>query len=183
MLLGLTASAGRQVLIRARQIRFIQVSTCAHPVDYCGREADTLIPFASNRHGQPIWSRRGLTPQFSFSRSFDYCVPQCNDHPIGIDVEKCVICHKPSILRKDFSRRRKAVLSRFGERPNGTHSCCGQTRRQRSKDGHQLGAHLGRIEFELDPAGPAAWGTAHPGWQKRSILPSYPLAIQWSMSA
>src|SRR5262249_45793788 len=162
------------------RMRFIQ----AHGVmrqrlsNYCDADAATLT-FARNHHGKPHLIARANGPnlQFSVSHSSNCCMLAVRlDHSIGIDVEKVRdLPRAMNIVRSYFTPAESQALAALRGTAGGDAFFALWTHKEATVKGSgiSLAAHLGRIEFDLDPVGGVrlvAWDGDQSVAQKWSIV-------------
>src|SRR5712691_2847114 len=149
-----------QLSFERDRMRFIQAHGVVRQIlsIYCDADPATLT-FARNHDGKPHLIARANGPnlQFSVSHSSDCCMLAVRlDRPIGIDVEKV----------RDWPRAMDIVQSYFTPAESKALSALQGTAQREAffalwthKEatvkglGISLAAHLGRIEFDLDPIG------------------------------
>jgi 4'-phosphopantetheinyl transferase len=174
------------------RVRFIQAHGVVRKIlsDYSDGDAATLT-FARNRHGKPYLIPRANDPnlQFSVSHSSNYCVLAVRlDHSIGIDVEKVRdLPQAIDIVQSYFTPAESRALAALRETSQRDAFFVLWTHKEATVKGLgiSLAAHLGRIEFDLDPADRprlVAWDGDQSVAQKWSILrldpaPGYVAAV------
>ncbi len=142
------------------RVRFIQAHGVVRQIlsNYSDADAVTLT-FARNHHGKPYLIPRvnGPNLQFSVSRSSNCCMLAVRlDHSIGIDVEK--VRDRPQaidIVQSYFAPAEGRALAalRGTARRDAFFALWAHKEAVVKGLGISLAAHLGRIEFDLDPAG------------------------------
>jgi len=142
------------------RMHFIQAHGIVRQIlsNYLDADAATLI-FARTHHGKPYLTRRANGPhlEFSVSRSSNCCMLAVQlDHPIGIDVEK--VRDRPQaidIVQSYFTPAESKALSalRGAARRDAFFALWTHKEATVKGLGISLAAHLGRIEFDLDPIG------------------------------
>jgi 4'-phosphopantetheinyl transferase len=158
--------------------------------NYLDADAATLT-FASNHHGKPYLIPRANGPnlQFSVSHSGNCCMLAVRlDHPIGIDVEKVRDLPRAiDIVQSYFTPAESKALSALQGTAQRDAFFALWTHKEATVKGLgiSLAAHLGRIEFDLDPIGRlrlVAWdgdqSVAH-GWSivRLDPAPGYVAAV------
>jgi len=158
--------------------------------NYLDADAATLI-FARTHHGKPNLTRRANGPhlEFSVSRSSNCCMLAVQlDHSIGIDVEKMRdLPQAIDIVQSYFTPAESKALSalRGAARRDAFFALWTHKEATVKGLGISLAAHLGRIEFDLDPIGGlrlVAWNGDQSVAQKWSVVrldpaPGYVAAI------
>ena len=125
---------------------------------YCDADPATLT-FARTRHGKPYLIARANGPdlEFSVSHSSDCCMLAVRfDHPIGIDVEKVRDWPRAmDIVRSYFTPAESKALSALQGTAQRDAFFALWTHKEATVKGLgiSLAAHLGRIEFDIDPIG------------------------------
>jgi 4'-phosphopantetheinyl transferase len=142
------------------RVRFIQAHGVVRQIlsNYSDADAVTLT-FARNHHGKPYLIPRvnGPNLQFSVSRSSNCCMLAVRlDHSIGIDVEK--VRDRPQaidIVQSYFTPAEGRALAalRGTARRDAFFALWAHKEAVVKGLGISLAAHLGRVEFDLDPAG------------------------------
>ena len=161
------------------RMRFIQAHGIVRQIlsNYLDADAATLI-FARTHHGKPYLIPRANGPhlEFSVSRSSDCCMLAVQlDHSIGIDVEKVRDLRRASdIVQSYFTPAESKALAalRGAVRRDAFFALWTHKEATVKGLGISLAAHLGRIEFDLDPAGGlrlAAWDGDQSVAQKWSV--------------
>jgi 4'-phosphopantetheinyl transferase len=174
------------------RMRFIQAHGVMRHIlsSYCDADAATLI-FARNHHGKPHLIARANGPnlQFSVSHSGNCCMLAVRlDHSIGIDVEKVRDLPQAMDLARSYftPAESKALAALRGTARRDAFFALWTHKEAAVKGlGTSLAAHLGRIEFDLDPAGGlrlAAWDGDQSVAQNWSIVrldprPGYVAAV------
>jgi 4'-phosphopantetheinyl transferase len=149
------------------RMRFIQTHGVMRQIlsSYCDADAATLT-FARNHHGKSHLIARANGPnlQFSVSHSSNCCMLAVRlDHSIGIDVEKVRdLPRAMNIVRRYFTPTESKALAALRGTARRDAFFALWTHKEAAVKGLGIGlaAHLGRIEFDLDPAGGlrlAAW--------------------------
>jgi 4'-phosphopantetheinyl transferase len=160
--------------------RFIQAHGIVRRIlaGYCDTDPATLS-FARNRHGKPALARRGTGPnlQFSVSHTGDCCMLALRlDHAIGIDIEKLrELPQAAAIAQSYFTAAESAVLAALQGTAQRDAFFLLWTHKEAAVKalGIDLAAHLGRLEFERDPAGQlrlAGWDGDTSVTQRWSVL-------------
>jgi 4'-phosphopantetheinyl transferase len=169
-----------QLSFERDRVRFIQSHGIVRQV--LGRHADAdpaTLTFARNRHGKPYLVPRANGPnlQFSVSHSGDCCMLAVQrNHSIGVDVEKVRdLPQAMDIVQSYFTpAESKALAALQGTAQRDAFFVLWTHKEAAVKGlGISLAAHLGRLEFELDPAGQlrlAAWDGDRSVAQRWSIL-------------
>jgi 4'-phosphopantetheinyl transferase len=174
------------------RVRFIQAHGVVRQIlsNYSGADAATLT-FARNRHGKPYLIARvnASNLQFSVSRSSNCCMLAVRlDHSIGIDVEKVRDLPRAiDMVQSYFTSAESKALSalRGAVRRDAFFALWTHKEATVKGLGISLAAHLGRIEFDLDPAGGlrlVAWDGDQSVTQKWSVVrldpaPGYVAAV------
>jgi 4'-phosphopantetheinyl transferase len=174
------------------RMRFIQAHGIMRQIlsNYSDADAAALT-FARNRHGKPYLIPRASGPnlQFSVSHSSNCCVLAVRlDHSIGIDVEKVRdLPQAIDIVQSYFTPAESRALAalRGTARRDAFFALWAHKEATVKGLGISLAAHLGRIEFDLDPAGGlrlVAWDGDQSVAQKWSIVrldhaPGYVAAV------
>jgi 4'-phosphopantetheinyl transferase len=188
----LLAILSREESVRAAQFSFERDRMCfihAHGIvrqilsNYLVADAATLI-FARTHHGKPYLIPRHL--EFSVSRSGDCCMFAVQlDHSIGIDVEKVRdLPQAIDIVQSYFTSAESKALSalRGAVRRDAFFALWTHKEATVKGLGISLAAHLGRIEFDLDPIGGLRLVASR--GSKSFALPaasSLPMMIQWEI--
>jgi len=142
------------------RMRFIQAHGVVRQIlsNYLDVDAATLI-FARTHHGKPYLTPRANGPhlEFSVSRSSNCCMLAVQlDHSIGIDVEKVRdLPQAIDIVQSYFTPAESRALSalRGAARRDAFFALWTHKEATVKGLGISLAAHLGRIEFDLDPIG------------------------------
>ena len=142
------------------RMHFIQAHGIVRQIlsNYLDADAATLI-FARNHHDKPYLIPRANGPnlQFSVSQSSDCCMLAVRfDHAIGIDVEKVRdLPQAIDIVQSYFTPAESKALSalRGAARRDAFFALWTHKEATVKGLGISLAAHLGRIEFHLDPIG------------------------------
>ena len=142
------------------RVRFIQAHGVVRQIlsNYLDADAATLI-FARNHHDKPYLIPRANGPhlEFSVSRSSNCCMLAVQlDHSIGIDVEKVRdLPQAIDIVQSYFTPAESKALSalRGAARRDAFFALWTHKEATVKGLGISLAAHLGRIEFHLDPIG------------------------------
>jgi 4'-phosphopantetheinyl transferase len=142
------------------RVRFIQTHGMVRRIlaDYCGADAATLS-FARNQHGKPhlIPRTNARNVQFNVSHSDDCCMLAVRlDHAIGVDVEKVRdLPRAMDIVQSYFTPAESRALAALPETAQRDAFFALWTHKEATVKGLgiSLAAHLGRLEFERDPAG------------------------------
>jgi 4'-phosphopantetheinyl transferase len=142
------------------RIRFIQAHGIVRQIlsNYLDADAATLI-FARTHHGKPYLIPRANGPhlEFSVSRSCNCCMLAVQlDHSIGIDAEKVRdLPQAIDIVQSYFTPAESKALSalRGAARRDAFFALWTHKEATVKGLGISLAAHLGRIEFDLDPIG------------------------------
>ncbi len=174
------------------RMRFIQAHGIMRQIlsNYSDADAAALT-FARNHHGKPYLIPRASGPnlQFSVSHSSNCCMLAVRlDHSIGIDVEKVRdLPQAMNIVRSYFTPAESRALAALRGTARRDAFFALWTHKEAAVKGLgiSLAAHLGRIEFGLDPAGGlrlAAWDGDQSVAQKWSIVhldpaPGYVAAV------
>ena len=174
------------------RMRFIQAHGIVLQIlsNYLDADAATLI-FARTHHGKPYLIPRANDPhlEFSVSRSSNCCMLAVQlDHSIGIDIEKVRdLPQAIDIVQSYFTPVESKALSalRGAARRDAFFALWTHKEAMVKGLGISLAAHLGRIEFDLDPIGGlrlVAWDRDQSVAQKWSVVrldpaPGYVAAI------
>jgi 4'-phosphopantetheinyl transferase len=142
------------------RMRFIQAHGVVRQIlsIYCDADPATLT-FARNHHGKPYLIPRANGPnlQFSVSQSSNCCMLAVGfDHAIGIDVEKVRDLPRAiDIVQSYFTPAESKALSALQGTAQRDAFFALWTHKEATVKGLglSLAAHLGRIEFDLDPIG------------------------------
>jgi 4'-phosphopantetheinyl transferase len=142
------------------RVRFIQAHGVMRQIlsNYSDADAATLT-FVRNHHGKPHLIPRANGPnlQFSVSHSSNCCMLAVRlDHSIGIDVEKVRdLPQAMNIVRSYFTPAEGRALAALRGTAQRDAFFAFWTHKEAAVKGLgiSLAAHLGRIEFDLDPAG------------------------------
>jgi 4'-phosphopantetheinyl transferase len=142
------------------RMHFIQAHGIVRQIlsNYLDADAATLI-FARNHHDKPYLIPRANGPhlEFSVSRSSNCCMLAVQlDHSIGIDVEKVRdLPQAIDIVQSYFTPAESKALSalRGAARRDAFFTLWTHKEATVKGLGISLAAHLGRIEFHLDPIG------------------------------
>ena len=142
------------------RVRFIQAHGIMRQIlsNYCDADAATLT-FARNHHGKPHLIPRANGPnlQFSVSHSGNCCMLAVRlRHSIGIDVEKVRdLPRAMDIVRSYFTPAESKALAALRGTAWRDAFFALWTHKEAAVKGLGIGlaAHLGRIEFDLDPIG------------------------------
>jgi 4'-phosphopantetheinyl transferase len=185
------ARAARFAFERDRT-RFIQAHGVVRQIlsNYSDADAATLT-FARNHHGKPhlIPRTNGPNLQFSVSHSGNCCMLAVRlDHSVGIDVEKVRdLPQAMDIVRSYFTPAESEALAALRGMARRDAFFALWTHKEAAVKGlgTSLAAYLGRIEFDLDPAGSlrlAAWDGDQSVAQNWSIVrldpqPGYVAAV------
>jgi 4'-phosphopantetheinyl transferase len=160
--------------------RFIQTHGIVRRIvaGYAAEDAAALT-FSRNRHGKPYLVRRvdGPDLQFSVSHSGHCCMLAVQrEHAIGVDVEKVRDLPKVmDIVRSYFTpAESRAFAALQGTAQRDAFFALWTHKEAAVKGlGISLAAHLGRLEFERDPAGQlrlAGWDDDRYAARKWSFL-------------
>ena len=149
-----------QLSFERDRMHFIQAHGIVRQIlaNYLDADAATLI-FARTHHGKPYLTLRANGPhlEFSVSRSSDCCMLAVQlDHSIGIDVEKVRDLPQAidTVLSYFTSAESKALSALRGAARRDAFFALWTHKEATVKGlGISLAAHLGRIEFDLDPVG------------------------------
>jgi len=149
-----------QLSFERDRMRFIQAHGVARRIlsIYCDADPATLT-IARNHHGKPYLIARANGPdlQFSVSHSSNCCMLAVRfDHPIGIDVEKVRDLPRAiDIVQSYFTPAESKALSALQGTAQRDAFFALWTHKEATVKGLgiSLAAHLGRIEFDLDPIG------------------------------
>jgi len=174
------------------RMRFIQAHGIVRRIlsNYFDADAAALT-FARNHHGKPYLIPRANGPnlQFSVSHSNNCCVLAVRvGHSIGIDVEKVRdLPRAVDIVQSYFTPAESRALTALPGTARRDAFFALWTHKEATVKGlgMSLAAYLGRIEFDLDPAGGlrlVAWDGDHSVAQKWSIVrldpaPGYVAAV------
>jgi len=174
------------------RMRFIQAHGIVRQIlsNYLDADAATLV-FARTHHGKPYLIPRANDPhlEFSVSRSSNCCMLAVQlDHSIGIDIEKVRdLPQAIDIVQSYFTPVESKALSalRGAARRDAFFALWTHKEAMVKGLGISLAAHLGRIEFDLDPIGGlrlVAWDRDQSVAQKWSVVrldpaPGYVAAI------
>ena len=174
------------------RMRFIQAHGIVREIlsNYLDADAATLV-FARTHHGKPYLIPRANDPhlEFSVSRSSNCCMLAVQlDHSIGIDIEKVRdLPQAIDIVQSYFTPVESKALSalRGAARRDAFFALWTHKEAMVKGLGISLAAHLGRIEFDLDPIGGlrlVAWDRDQSVAQKWSVVrldpaPGYVAAI------
>ena len=174
------------------RMRFIQAHGIVREIlsNYLDADAATLV-FARTHHGKPYLVPRANGPhlEFSVSRSSNCCMLAVQlDHSIGIDIEKVRdLPQAIDIVQSYFTPVESKALSalRGAARRDAFFALWTHKEAMVKGLGISLAAHLGRIEFDLDPIGGlrlVAWDRDQSVAQKWSVVrldpaPGYVAAI------
>jgi len=174
------------------RMRFIQTHGVVRQIlsHYCDADAATLA-FARNHHGKPYLIPRANGPNLEFSVSHS-----CNcsvlavrlDHSIGIDVEKVRdLTPAIDIVQRYFTPVESRALAALRGTARRDAFFALWTHKEATVKGLgiSLAAHLGRIEFDLDPIGGlrlVAWDGDQSAAQRWSVVrldpaPGYVAAV------
>ena len=142
------------------RMRFIQAHGIVRQIlsNYLDADAATLV-FARTHHGKPYLIPRANDPhlEFSVSRSSNCCMLAVQlDHSIGIDIEKVRdLPQAIDIVQSYFTPVESKALSalRGAARRDAFFALWTHKEAMVKGLGISLAAHLGRIEFDLDPIG------------------------------
>jgi 4'-phosphopantetheinyl transferase len=162
------------------RMHFIQAHGIVRQIlsNYLDADAATLI-FARTHHGKPYLIPRANGPhlEFSVSRSSNCCMLAVQlDHSIGIDIEKVRDLPRAiDIVQSYFTPAESKALSalRGAARRDAFFALWTHKEATVKGLGISLAAHLGRIEFDLDPIGGlrlVAWDGDQSVAQKWSIV-------------
>jgi 4'-phosphopantetheinyl transferase len=142
------------------RMRFIQAHGVVRQILSIYWDADpATLTFARSHHGKPYLIPRANGPnlQFSVSQSSDCCMLAVGfGHAIGIDVEKVRDLPRAiDIVQSYFTSAESKALSalRGAVRRDAFFALWTHKEATVKGLGISLAAHLGRIEFDLDPAG------------------------------
>jgi 4'-phosphopantetheinyl transferase len=174
------------------RMHFIQAHGIVRQIlsNYLDADAATLI-FARTHHGKPYLIPRANGPhlEFSVSRSSNCCMLAVQlDHSIGIDIEKVRDLPRAiDIVQSYFTPAESKALSalRGAARRDAFFALWTHKEATVKGLGISLAAHLGRIEFDLDPIGGlrlVAWDGDQSVAQKWSVVrldpaPGYVAAV------
>jgi 4'-phosphopantetheinyl transferase len=196
---GLLPILSREESARAAQfsferdrMHFIQAHGIVRQIlsNYLDAYAATLI-FARTHHGKPYLIPRANGPhlEFSVSRSSNCCMLAVQlDHSIGIDVEKVRdLPRAMDIVRSYFTPAESQALAALRGTARRDAFFALWTHKEATVKGLgiSLAAHLGRVEFDLDPIGGlrlVAWDGDQSVAQKWSVVrldlaPGYVAAV------
>jgi len=142
------------------RMRFIQAHGVVRQIlsIYCDADPATLT-FARSHHGKPYLIPRANGPnlQFSVSQSSDCCMLAAGfDHAIGIDVEKVRDLPRAIDIVQSYltPAESRALAALWGTAQRDAFFALWTHKEATVKGlGISLAAHLGRIEFDLDPIG------------------------------
>ena len=192
ILSGEESAQAAQFSFERDRMRFIQAHGIVREIlsNYLDADAATLV-FARTHHGKPYLVPRANGPhlEFSVSRSSDCCMLAVQlDHSIGIDVEKVRdLPQAIDIVQSYFTPVESKALSalRGAARRDAFFALWTHKEAMVKGLGISLAAHLGRIEFDLDPIGGlrlVAWDRDQSVAQKWSVVrldpaPGYVAAI------
>ena len=192
ILSGEESAQAAQFSFERDRMRFIQAHGIVRQIlsNYLDADAATLV-FARTHHGKPYLVPRANGPhlEFSVSRSSDCCMLAVQlDHSIGIDVEKVRdLPQAIDIVQSYFTPAESKALSalRGAARRDAFFALWTHKEAMVKGLGISLAAHLGRIEFDLDPIGGlrlVAWDRDQSVAQKWSVVrldpaPGYVAAI------
>jgi len=192
ILSGEESAQAAQFSFERDRMRFIQAHGIVRQIlsNYLDADAATLI-FARTHHGKPYLIPRANGPhlEFSVSRSSNCCMLAVQlDHSIGIDIEKVRdLPQAIDIVQSYFTPVESKALSalRGAARRDAFFALWTHKEAMVKGLGISLAAHLGRIEFDLDPIGGlrlVAWDRDQSVAQKWSVVrldpaPGYVAAI------
>ena len=192
ILSGEESAQAAQFSFERDRMRFIQAHGIVRQIlsIYCDADPATLT-FARTRHGKPYLIARANGPdlEFSVSRSRNCCMLAVQlDHSIGIDIEKVRdLPQAIDIVQSYFTPVESKALSalRGAARRDAFFALWTHKEAMVKGLGISLAAHLGRIEFDLDPIGGlrlVAWDRDQSVAQKWSVVrldpaPGYVAAI------
>ena len=192
ILSGEESAQAAQFSFERDRMRFIQAHGIVREIlsNYLDADAATLV-FARTHHGKPYLVPRANGPhlEFSVSRSSDCCMLAVQlDHSIGIDIEKVRdLPQAIDIVQSYFTPVESKALSalRGAARRDAFFALWTHKEAMVKGLGISLAAHLGRIEFDLDPIGGlrlVAWDRDQSVAQKWSVVrldpaPGYVAAI------
>ena len=192
ILSGEESAQAAQFSFERDRMRFIQAHGIVRQIlsNYLDADAATLV-FARTHHGKPYLIPRANGPhlEFSVSRSSDCCMLAVQlDHSIGIDIEKVRdLPQAIDIVQSYFTPVESKALSalRGAARRDAFFALWTHKEAMVKGLGISLAAHLGRIEFDLDPIGGlrlVAWDRDQSVAQKWSVVrldpaPGYVAAI------
>jgi len=192
ILSGEESAQAAQFSFERDRMRFIQAHGIVRQIlsNYLDADAATLV-FARTHHGKPYLVPRANGPhlEFSVSRSSDCCMLAVQlDHSIGIDVEKVRdLPQAIDIVQSYFTPAESKALSalRGAARRDAFFALWTHKEATVKGLGISVAAHLGRVEFDLDPIGGlrlVAWDGDQSVAQKWSVLrldhaPGYVAAV------
>jgi len=192
ILSGEESAQAAQFSFERDRMRFIQAHGIVREIlsNYLDADAATLV-FARTHHGKPYLIPRANDPhlEFSVSRSSNCCMLAVQlDHSIGIDIEKVRdLPQAIDIVQSYFTPVESKALSalRGAARRDAFFALWTHKEAMVKGLGISLAAHLGRIEFDLDPIGGlrlVAWDRDQSVAQKWSVVrldpaPGYVAAI------
>ena len=192
ILSGEESAQAAQFSFERDRMRFIQAHGIVRQIlsNYLDVDAATLI-FVRTHHGKPYLIPRANGPhlEFSVSRSSNCCMLAVQlDHSIGIDIEKVRdLPQAIDIVQSYFTPVESKALSalRGAARRDAFFALWTHKEAMVKGLGISLAAHLGRIEFDLDPIGGlrlVAWDRDQSVAQKWSVVrldpaPGYVAAI------
>jgi len=192
ILSGEESAQAAQFSFERDRMRFIQAHGIVRQIlsNYLDADAATLV-FARTHHGKPYLIPRANGPhlEFSVSRSSNCCMLAVQlDHSIGIDIEKVRdLPQAIDIVQSYFTPVESKALSalRGAARRDAFFALWTHKEAMVKGLGISLAAHLGRIEFDLDPIGGlrlVAWDRDQSVAQKWSVVrldpaPGYVAAI------
>jgi len=192
ILSGEESAQAAQFSFERDRMRFIQAHGIVRQIlsNYLDADAATLV-FARTHHGKPYLIPRANDPhlEFSVSRSSNCCMLAVQlDHSIGIDIEKVRdLPQAIDIVQSYFTPVESKALSalRGAARRDAFFALWTHKEAMVKGLGISLAAHLGRIEFDLDPIGGlrlVAWDRDQSVAQKWSVVrldpaPGYVAAI------
>jgi 4'-phosphopantetheinyl transferase len=181
-----------QFSFKRDQMRFIQAHGIVRQILSTYSDVDAAaLTFGRNHHGKPYLIPRASGPnlQFSVSHSSNCCVLAARlDHAIGIDIEKVRdLPQAIDIVRSYFTPAESRALAALRGTARRDAFFALWTHKEATVKGLgiSLAAHLGRIEFDLEPAGGVrlvAWDGDQSVAQKWSIVrldpaPGYVAAV------
>ena len=192
ILSGEESAQAAQFSFERDRMRFIQAHGIVRQIlsNYLDADAATLV-FARTHHGKPYLIPRANDPhlEFSVSRSSNCCMLAVQlDHSIGIDIEKVRdLPQAIDIVQSYFTPVESKALSalRGAARRDAFFALWTHKEAMVKGLGISLAAHLGRIEFDLDPIGGlrlVAWDGDQSVAQRWSVVrldpaPGYVAAI------
>jgi len=192
ILSGEESAQAAQFSFERDRMRFIQAHGIVRQIlsNYLDADAATLV-FARTHHGKPYLIPRANDPhlEFSVSRSSNCCMLAVQlDHSIGIDIEKVRdLPQAIDIVQSYFTPVESKALSalRGAARRDAFFALWTHKEAMVKGLGISLAAHLGRIEFDLDPIGGlrlVAWDRDQSVAQKWSVVrldpaPGYVAAV------